>query len=48
MLEYCVLEDRTFLWLIWREGYRLLELPVGRERIERWAAALQARLGSAT
>jgi CHAT domain-containing protein len=41
LLHYTVLEDETFVWLIWHEGSQRLTLPVGNAKIAEWAAALQ-------
>lgn len=41
VIEYCVLDDRTYAWIISRDRFELLKLPVPRAAIARWTAALQ-------
>jgi len=41
LIEYSILEDRTYAWVISNHDWRVYTLPVSRETIERWAAALQ-------
>lgn len=42
ILEYCVLDDRTYLWLIGREVFQSFEARgVSREKIEDWSTRLQ-------
>lgn len=41
LLEYVVLEDRTFVWLIWNGGSERRTLHVGNAAIAEWAAAVQ-------
>jgi len=43
LIEYCVLDDRTLIWVIWRNGLELLERRVGRQILEKWAAEVQAK-----
>jgi CHAT domain-containing protein len=40
LLEYCVLDDRTYLWIISHGKSELQTLNVGNEDIAQWAAAL--------
>jgi CHAT domain-containing protein len=44
ILEYLVLGDRTYTWLISRERFDLLMLPVRRQEIQRWQQALQTAI----
>lgn len=49
LIEYCVLDDRTLVWIIsHKDTPRFLDLPVRRQQITEWSAALQleARQGS--
>ena len=41
LVEYCVLADRTFAWLLARDRFESFTLPVGRSEIEKWTATLQ-------
>lgn len=41
LLEYVVLEDRTFVWLIWNGGAERRTLRAGNAAIAEWTAALQ-------
>jgi CHAT domain-containing protein len=41
IIEYCVLEDRTYVWIVTRGNFRPLELPIRRAEIERWSSTLQ-------
>lgn len=41
LLQYRVLRDRTHAWLISRDSFQPLTLPVGHVTIEAWTAALQ-------
>src|SRR5262249_51539710 len=43
LIEYGVLEDRTLIWILWRNGLELLERPAGRQVVERWTAEIQAK-----
>ncbi|MGZ5432663.1 MAG: CHAT domain-containing protein, partial [Thermoanaerobaculia bacterium] len=45
LLQYAVLDDRTYVWVIWNEDSHRETLPVGNAEIERWTSTLQ-RLGS--
>jgi CHAT domain-containing protein len=47
LLQYAVLEDRTFVWVIWNGGSQRTTLPIGNAQIARWTATLQ-RLGRAS
>jgi CHAT domain-containing protein/tetratricopeptide (TPR) repeat protein len=41
LVEYCVGEERTFVWIVSRDRFEALTLPAGREDVERWTGALQ-------
>jgi CHAT domain-containing protein len=42
VIEYCVLEDDTYVWILSRDAFRPISLPrVGRLTIERWTSQLQ-------
>jgi CHAT domain-containing protein len=41
LLEYCVLEDRTYVWLLSHAGPRLFTYPVSAAKIVRWSSELQ-------
>lgn len=41
LLQYCVLDDRTYVWVIRHGHSQRLTLAVGNDAIARWAAALQ-------
>ncbi|MEA2570160.1 MAG: hypothetical protein QOI24_2161 [Acidobacteriota bacterium] len=41
LFEYCVLDDRTYTWIISRDGFDVVTQLVPRERIRRWSAQLQ-------
>ncbi|HLE55579.1 MAG TPA: CHAT domain-containing protein, partial [Rhodothermia bacterium] len=41
IIEYCVLEDRTYAWVISRDEVEVLTLPAGRAEAERWSNDLQ-------
>lgn len=41
ILEYCVLDDRTYTWVIGRDGVNFVEQPTGKEKIARWSNDLQ-------
>jgi CHAT domain-containing protein len=41
LFEYCVLDDRTYTWIISHDGLDVVTQPVPRERIRRWSAQLQ-------
>lgn len=41
LLEYAVLADRTYLWIISRDRFEHLTLQAGRADIERWSEAIQ-------
>lgn len=43
LIEYCVLEDRTLIWIVWRDGLELVERPAGRRLLERWAAEIRTK-----
>jgi CHAT domain-containing protein len=42
LIEYTVLEDRTFAWVITRATWQSLTLETGRATIRRWSDELQA------
>lgn len=41
LIEYCVLDDRTYAWIVSRDRFVPLTLPVGRAAIERWTETVQ-------
>jgi len=41
IIEYCVLEDRTYVWIVTRESCRPFELSVTGEEIAGWSSTLQ-------
>jgi CHAT domain-containing protein len=41
ILEYCVLDDRTYVWIVSHDAFAVLTLNVPRAKIDRWTAALQ-------
>lgn len=41
LISYCVLDDRTYAWIVTSDRVELLTLPVRRQDIERWSADLQ-------
>jgi CHAT domain-containing protein len=41
LIEYCILDDRSYAWIVSRGQLVLLTLPVRRADVERWNAALQ-------
>jgi CHAT domain-containing protein len=41
LVEYCVLEDRTYAWVFSRDAFHMLTLPVRRSTLESWTAGLQ-------
>lgn len=41
ILQYAVLRDVTYVWMISRRSFEFTSLPVGRERVERWTKTLQ-------
>ena len=41
LIEYCVLDDRTYAWIVSREHFEHLTLQVRRVDIERWSEAIQ-------
>lgn len=47
LLQYAVLEDRTFVWVVWNGDFQRTTLPIGNAQIARWTATLQ-RLGRAS
>lgn len=42
LLEYAVLEDRTYVWVVSRNTFEMLTLPVRRESIKAWNEKLRA------
>src|SRR5262249_20606103 len=40
LIEYSILEDRTYAWVLSNSGWQVLTLPVQRETIEHWTSAL--------
>ncbi|HYI11486.1 MAG TPA: CHAT domain-containing protein [Thermoanaerobaculia bacterium] len=41
LLQYAVLDDQTYTWIISHDDFRVLTQHAGREDIERWSEALQ-------
>lgn len=41
LLQYAVLNDHTYVWIIWKGDAQRTTLPVGNAEIEQWAATLQ-------
>ncbi len=41
LVEYCVGDDETFVFIVARERFEVLTLPVKRTDVERWTDALQ-------
>lgn len=41
ILEYSVLDDRTYVWVLWSDGIRLFPLRTTRRDVERWTEELQ-------
>lgn len=41
LIEYCVVDDRLLLWILWRDGLELLMRAVDRSALEQWARALE-------
>jgi CHAT domain-containing protein len=41
VVEYCVLDDRTYAWILSRDRFEPLTLPVTRADVERWTDTLQ-------
>jgi len=41
LVEYCVVDDRTYVWILWHDGWEQLTLPVGDAQIRRWADTLR-------
>jgi len=41
IIEYCVTDDRTYAWIISRDHFSALTLPVRATDVDRWTAALQ-------
>lgn len=44
LLQYAVMSDVTYVWIVWKGDFHLATLPVGNAQIESWTTALQ-RLG---
>jgi CHAT domain-containing protein len=42
LLEYSVLDDRTYVWIVSRKSLEMLTLPVRRDSIDRWNETLRA------
>lgn len=42
LLQYAVLDDRTYTWIVGRNEFELLTQPVRREEVERWSEELQS------
>jgi hypothetical protein len=45
LLEYCVLADRTFAWLVSRDHFEPFTLAVGRDQIQAWTTSLHRAAG---
>jgi CHAT domain-containing protein len=41
LLQYTVLDERTYVWLVWKDDYVQRTLPIGNAAIAQWTAALQ-------
>jgi CHAT domain-containing protein len=41
LFEYCVLDDRTFVWVISRDSFDVIQLPVTRKEIALWSERIQ-------
>jgi CHAT domain-containing protein len=41
VLEYCVLQENTYVWILSRESFRFLKLRASRDDVRRWTAAVQ-------
>jgi CHAT domain-containing protein len=41
VVEYCVLEDRTYTWILSRDAFALVPQRVKRRDVDRWTEALQ-------
>jgi CHAT domain-containing protein len=41
VLEYCVLKESTYVWILSRENFLFLKLRATRDDVRRWTAALQ-------
>ena len=41
LVEYCVLDDRTYAWVLSCDSFEMLTLPIGRKSLEGWTAGLQ-------
>jgi CHAT domain-containing protein len=41
VIEYCVTDDRTYAWIVSRDHFSALTLPVRTSDVDRWTAALQ-------
>jgi CHAT domain-containing protein len=41
LIEYCVLDDRTYAWIVSRDRFEHLTLQVRRSDVERWSNAIQ-------
>ncbi|PYQ27531.1 MAG: hypothetical protein DMF56_19305 [Acidobacteria bacterium] len=40
LLQYCVLDDRTYVWIVWHGDHERRTLQVGNAAIARWSADL--------
>lgn len=41
LLQYSVLEEHTYVWIVWNGDFVRTTLPIGNEAIGRWTTALQ-------
>lgn len=41
LIEICVLEDRVFLWILWRDGFDFVTRSVDRPTLESWTGTIQ-------
>ncbi|HUR82946.1 MAG TPA: CHAT domain-containing protein, partial [Thermoanaerobaculia bacterium] len=41
LLEYSVLDDRTYTWIVWHDGMRLVRQITKKSDVQRWTSRLQ-------
>lgn len=41
LIEYCVLDDSTYVWVLSRDHFKTRKLAIGRRKIEEWTETLQ-------
>ena len=46
LIEFCVLDDRTFVWIVSHDGFEFLTESVARSAIENWARLLRESANS--